>query len=203
MQDVFQIARQIVAREGGYVDDPDDPGEATNFGVTIGTLRRLGHDLTGDGRVDRDDVRALTQAQAVAIFVQYYFERPQIGALPQVLQPSVFDMYVNTGANAVKVLQRLFNDMRIEVDVDGVIGPQTIAAAQQAFEAAPDHLANAYGIARRNYYYALADARPASRKYALRLDGGKGGWITRAEEFVTQRYHLSDAAHRARVASWG
>ncbi len=203
MQDVFQIARQIVAREGGYVDDPDDPGGATNFGVTIGTLRRLGHDLTGDGRVDRDDVRALTQAQAVAIFVQYYFERPQIGALPQVLQPSVFDMYVNTGANAVKVLQRLFNDMRIEVDVDGVIGPQTIAAAQQAFEAAPDHLANAYGIARRNYYYALADARPASRKYALRLDGGKGGWITRAEEFVTQRYHLSDAAHRARVASWG
>ncbi|MFT5742473.1 MAG: lysozyme family protein [Paracoccaceae bacterium] len=203
MQDVFQIARQIVAREGGYVDDPDDPGGATNFGVTIGTLRRLGHDLTGDGRVDRDDVRALTQAQAVAIFVQHYFERPQIGALPQVLQPSVFDMYVNAGANAVKVLQRLLNDMRIEVDVDGVIGPQTIAAAQQAFEAAPDHLANAYGIARRNYYYALADARPASRKYARRLDGGKGGWITRAEEFVTQRYHLSDAAHRARVASWG
>lgn len=203
MQDVFQIARQIVAREGGYVDDPDDPGGATNFGVTIGTLRRLGHDLTGDGRVDSDDVRALTQAQAVAIFVQYYFERPQIGALPQVLQPSVFDMYVNAGANAVKVLQRLLNDMRIEADVDGVIGPQTIAAAQQAFEAAPDHLANAYGIARRNYYYALADARPASRKYARRLDGGKGGWITRAEEFVTQRYHLSDAAHRARVASWG
>ncbi|MEJ6477784.1 MAG: holin-associated N-acetylmuramidase [Octadecabacter sp.] len=203
MQDVFQIARQIVAREGGYVDDPDDPGGATNFGVTIGTLRRLGHDLTGDGRVDRDDVRALTQAQAVAIFVQHYFERPQIGALPQVLQPSVFDMYVNAGANAVKVLQRLLNDMRIEVDVDGVIGPQTIAAAQQSFEAAPDHLANAYGIARRNYYYALADARPASRKYARRLDGGKGGWITRAEEFVTPRYHLSDAAHRARVASWG
>ena len=203
MQDVYQIARQIVAREGGYVDDPDDPGGATNFGVTIGTLQRLGHDLTGDGRVDRADVRALTQAQAVAIFVQHYFERPKIAALPQVLQPSVFDMYVNAGGNAIKILQRLFNDMRIEVDVDGAIGPQTIAAANQASTAAPDHLADAYGIARRNYYYAWGAARPASRKFARRRDGSKGGWIKRAEEFIAPRYHLSSAAHRARVASWG
>ncbi|WP_377505946.1 holin-associated N-acetylmuramidase [Octadecabacter sp. R77987] len=203
MQDVTQIAQQIVAREGGYVDDPDDPGGATNFGVTIGTMQRLGLDLNRDGQVDREDVAALTQRQAVAIFVQHYFERPGIGALPMVLQPSVFDMYVNAGTNAIKILQRLFNDMRIEVDVDGVIGPQTIAAAKRAEAAAPDHLADAYGIARRNYYYALGDARPASRKYARRRDGGKGGWITRAEEFISPRYHLTDAAHRARVAPWG
>ncbi|QEE35745.1 peptidoglycan-binding protein [Octadecabacter sp. SW4] len=203
MQDVYQIAQQIVAREGGYVDDPDDPGGATNFGVTIGTMQRLGRDLTGDGRVDAADVAALTRDQAVRIFVQHYFERPRIGELPQVLQASVFDMYVNAGANAVKILQRLFNDMRIEVDVDGVIGPQTIAAAFRAEAAAPDHLADAYGIARRNYYYALGDARPASRKYARRRDGGKGGWIIRAEEFISPRYQLTDAAHRARVAAWG
>lgn len=203
MQDVYQIAQEIVAREGGYVDDPDDPGGATNFGVTIGTMQRLGRDLTGDGRVDAADVAALTRDQAVRIFVQHYFERPRIGALPQVLQASVFDMYVNAGANAVKILQRLFNDMRIEVDVDGVIGPQTIAAAFRAEAAAPDHLADAYGIARRNYYYALGDARPASRKYARRRDGGKGGWIIRAEEFISPRYQLTDAAHRARVAAWG
>ena len=47
------------------------------------------------------------------------------------------------------------------------------------------------------------DARPASRKYARRRDGGKGGWIARAEEFISPRYHLTDAQHRARVASWG
>ena len=39
-------------------------------------------------------------------------------------------------------------------------------------------------MARREVYYQLADARPASRKYALRRDGGKGGWITRAEVFL-------------------
>ncbi|MGR3467190.1 MAG: glycosyl hydrolase 108 family protein, partial [Shimia sp.] len=62
MQSVKDIAREIVAREGGYVNDPDDPGGATKFGVTIGTMRRLGLDLTGDGRVSRADVQALTAA---------------------------------------------------------------------------------------------------------------------------------------------
>ena len=202
MPTVTEIATQIVAREGGYVNDPDDPGGATNYGVTIHTMRRLGLDLTKDGRVDTDDVRVLTRAHAVSIFVEHYFRGPRIDRLPVMLQPSVFDMYVNAGANAVKILQRLLGDMRIEVTVDGVIGPKTIAAAQQAVAAAPDHLVDAYGIARRNYYYDLADRRPASRKYAMRRDGGKGGWIKRAEEFVSARYHLSDTEHKARVAQW-
>lgn len=88
-------------------------------------------------------------------------------------------------------------------DPDGAIGPQTIRAAQMAYEAAPSHLADAYGIARRNYYYALGDSRPASRKFARRRDGGKGGWITRAEEFISPKYHLTAAQHAARVAKWG
>ena len=76
MQSVRQIAKELVAREGGYVDDPDDPGRATNFGVTIHTMRRLGLDLDRDGDIDRADVRRLTRAQAIDIFVRHYFERP-------------------------------------------------------------------------------------------------------------------------------
>ena len=203
MPSVTEIAREIVAREGGFVNDPDDPGGATKFGVTIHTMRRLGLDLTGDGAVTTADVRALTREQATDIFVEHYYNRPRIDDLPEAIQASVFDMYVNAGSNAVRILQRLLNDMRITVAVDGVIGPQTIAASHRAQEAAPDHLADAYGIARRNYYYRLADRRPASRKYARRRDGGKGGWILRAEEFISPRYHLTEAEHRARVAAWG
>ncbi len=202
MKTVRELAAEIVAREGGFVDDPDDPGGATNHGVTIHTLRRLGIDITGDGRVDVADVRRLSRARAIEIYIDHYFRRPAIGALPEVLQPSVFDMYVNAGANAVKILQRLVSQMGFACRDDGVIGPQTIRAVQRAYEAAPAHIADAYGIARRNYYYALADARPASRKFARRRDGGKGGWITRAEEFIAPRYHLSEAEHRARVATW-
>ncbi len=202
MQTPQAIAREIVAREGGYVNDPDDPGGATKYGVTIHTMRRLGLDLDGDGDVDARDVQRISREQAEQIFLEYYFTRPQIDQLPAILQASVFDMYVNAGTHAVKILQRLINDMRVTVSVDGVIGPQTIAAAQMAAAAAPDHIADAYGIARRNYYYALADRRAASRKYARRRDGGKGGWIRRAEEFISPRYHLTAAQHAERIAAW-
>jgi len=203
MHTVRQIAEQIVAREGGFVNDPDDPGGATKFGVTIHTLRRLGVDLTGDGKTTVADVRHLGRAQATDIFIRHYFEDPRIGDLPAPLQPSVFDMYVNAGANAVKILQRLFCDMGFTVTVDGVLGPQSVQAAGRAMSAAPGHLVDAYGIARRNYYFTLADRRPASRKYARTRAGGKGGWINRAEEFIGPKYHLSAAEFAQRTAAWG
>lgn len=202
MPNVEDIARQIVAREGGYVNDPDDPGGATNHGVTIATLRALGLDRTGDGRIDQADVKALTRADAQQIFVEHYFRRPHLDQLPDAVQASVFDMYVNAGGNAVKILQLLITRMGFAASADGIVGPRTIAAALEAAEAAPVHLADAYGIARRNYYYSLADQRPASRKYARTRAGGKGGWITRAEEFIQARYHLTDGQHRARTAKW-
>ncbi|KZY46593.1 peptidoglycan-binding protein [Roseovarius sp. HI0049] len=203
MQTVEEIAKEIVGREGGFVNDPDDPGGATKHGVTIHTMRRLGLDLTGDGAVGVDDVKALSRAQAEAIFIEHYFRRPRIGSLPVSLQASVFDMYVNAGGNAVKILQRLLRQMGHDVAVDGVIGPQTANAAMTAHAAAPDHLADAYGIARRNYYFRLADRRPASRKYARTRSGGKGGWIKRAEAFISPRYHMTEAEFAQRVTAWG
>ena len=202
MPTVDEIADAIVAREGGFVDDPDDPGGATKHGVTIHTLRRLGLDLDKDGDVDTADLRRLTAVQARRIFVDHYFRRPGLDRLPPVLQATVFDMQVNAGATAVRLLQRLVTRMGWPCAADGVIGPKTLAAVAAAAAAAPDHIADAYGIERRSYYYRLADRRPASRKYARRRDGGKGGWIVRAEEFVSPRYHLSDAEHRRRTAAW-
>jgi len=202
MMNVQGIARAIVAREGGYVNDPDDPGGATNFGVTIGTMRRLGIDVDGDGDVDVADVRALSAAQAEEIFMTQYYKRPRINLLPEPLQPSVMDMYVNAGGNAVKILQRLLIEFQEPVEVDGGIGPKTAAAVKRAFDKAGDYFVDAYGIARRNYYYNLADGRPSLRKYARRRDGGKGGWIKRAEEFISPRYHLSAGEHAARVRAW-
>ncbi len=203
MQTVREIAEEIVAREGGYVNDPDDPGGATNFGVTIHTMRRLGLDLTRDGRVDVADVKALSRRQAVDIFIRHYFERPRIAEMPEAVQPSLFDMYVNAGGNAVKILQRLLREMGFTVSVDGVIGPQSIDAAREAARPDPMAFRDAYGVARRNYYFRLADGRPASRKYARTRAGGKGGWIKRAEEFLSPKYHMSQQAFQERIGAWG
>lgn len=203
MKSVTEIAKEIVAREGGFVNDPDDPGGATKYGVTIGTLRRLGLDKTKDGRVTVADVRALTRIDAEKIFITHYYRRPRIDRLPEPLRATVFDMYVNAGSNAVKILQRLLRKMGHDISVDGAIGPETIAAAKAAYAEAPGYLADAYGIERRNYYFRLADSRPASRKYARTRAGGKGGWIRRAEEFISPRYHMTDAQFKARVSKWG
>ncbi|MEX0328811.1 MAG: holin-associated N-acetylmuramidase [Ruegeria sp.] len=202
MQSVREIANAIVDREGGFVDDPDDPGGATKHGVTIHTLRRLGLDLTGDGAVDRADVRAMTKRRAVEIFVTHYFERPRIDLVPGALQPSLFDMYVNAGAQAVKTLQRLLCEMGFDVSVDGAIGPQTASASHKAAGSDGELLRDAYGVARRNYYFRLADRRPSLRKYARTRAGSKGGWIKRAEEFLSPRYHLSQSEFEKRVSAW-
>lgn len=202
MVGIDDITEEIIRREGGYVNDPNDPGGATKYGVTLGTLQRLGLDINSDGRIDGRDVRALTRAQAAEIFKKHYFEAPKINLLPEALQPSVYDMYVNAGSQAVKILQRLLGEFGFSTLEDGVIGPHTARMAALAYEAAAAYLVDAYGIARRNYYYNLADARPSLRKFARRRDGGKGGWITRAEEFMAPQYHLSRAEHAARVRGW-
>ncbi|WP_299773179.1 holin-associated N-acetylmuramidase [uncultured Tateyamaria sp.] len=202
MKTVRQIAEGIVAREGGFVNDPDDPGGATNYGVTIHTMRRLGLDLDRDGDVDIADVRQLTRALAVDIFIQHYFTKPRINLLSEALQATVFDMQVNAGSNAIKILQRLLRDFDHPVAVDGALGPVTANAARLAHREAGAYLVDAYGIARRDYYFRIADRRPASRKYARTRRGGKGGWIRRAEEFISPRFHLTDQQFQRRVTAW-
>ena len=95
------------------------------------------------------DVKALTKTQATDIFLHDYYYRPKIDQLPEDIRASVFDMYVNAGNNAVKILQRLLAEFGFETAVDGAICPATAAAAAAAFRAAPNYLTDAYGIARR------------------------------------------------------
>ena len=200
---VRDIAKGIVLREGGFVNDPDDLGGATNFGVTIHTMRRLGLDLDGGGDVNIEDVKALQRDQAVDLFIEHYFVAPGLVALPELLQASVFDMYVNAGSSAVKILQRLLRDMGYALTVDGIVGPQTLAGAHDAALHAPQSFVDAYGIARRNYYFRIADRRIESRKFARTRAGGKGGWIRRAEEFIRPEFHLTEAEFQERTKQWG
>lgn len=202
---VQEIAHEIVVREAGYVDDPDDRGGPTKYGVTIHTMRRLGLDLDGDGDVDAADVKLLTVGQAVDIFVTHYFQKTGLAQLPKPLQPSAFDMEVNAGSNAIRILQKMLNqipDTGPQISVDGACGPSTGKKAAKAFNSLGTLLVDAYGIERRDYYYSLADVSPSQRKYARRRDGGKGGWIARAEEFISPRFHLTNEQHSQRISKW-
>lgn len=203
MEKLRQIAGEIIRREGGFVDDPDDPGGATKHGVTIHTLRRLGLDLDGDGDVDRSDVGMVSASLAEDILLREYFVSPRIAELPEPLWATVFDMQVNAGAYAVRILQKLLNKMDFPCVIDGMIGPETLKAVRAAFAAAKGVMVDAYGIERRNYYFALADRRPKMRKYCRTRAGEKGGWIRRSEAFISPRYHLSAREFSERISSWG
>lgn len=114
--------RRLLAHEGGYSNHPDDPGGPTNFGITIFDCRKyLKRDATAD------DVRAMTQSEAKAIYRAKYWDALRCNDLPAGLDYAVFDYGVNSGiSRSAKVLQRT-----LSVADDGVIGPVTVAAAMR------------------------------------------------------------------------
>lgn len=115
---------RIIAHEGGYVDHPQDPGDATNLGVTIGTLRKIGIDKDGDGDSDVVDLRMLTVKDATSVFKRFYADPVQADLLPDGLDYAMTDFAVNSGpVRAAQHLQRILG-----VADDGNIGPKTIAA---------------------------------------------------------------------------
>jgi lysozyme family protein len=113
----------IFKAEGGYADNPADPGGPTNYGITLATLRAY----EGDPNLTAEDVKKLTPAVAREIYRTAYWNRMQCGALPAGLDLEVFDFGVNSGpAESVKTLQRL-----VGVTQDGSVGPITLAAVRQ------------------------------------------------------------------------
>jgi lysozyme family protein len=126
--------------EGGFVDNPTDPGGATNMGITAVTLANyLGRP------VNSADVQAMTQDTAAAIYQLNYWRPIQGNVMPNGVDLMLFDWGVNAGPATPNVrLQRILN-----VAQDGVIGPETIAAVNVHD---PRWLITLLGYARNAYY---------------------------------------------------
>ncbi len=123
MQKNFARALQLVlVHEGGYVDHPQDPGGATNKGVTLAVFQRF----YGSAR-SKADLRAITATQVEHIYKTGYWDKCQCDELPDGVDYVVFDQAVNSGpGQSAKWLQAA-----VGVAVDGAIGPQSLAAAMQ------------------------------------------------------------------------
>lgn len=115
--------RVVLGHEGGYVDHPDDPGGATNLGITRRTLA-LWRQVSPWEALPKSEVRALQREEAARIYRALYWQRCRGDELPAGLDLALFDFAVNSGPDrAIRQLQRLLG-----VAADGQIGPVTLAA---------------------------------------------------------------------------
>ena len=113
----------VLKSEGGFVNNPKDPGGATNFGVTKATYEQF----TGK-TVSVDDMRALTVDQITPLYRRMFWDAVHGDDLPAGVDYAILDFAVNSGVKrAAKALQQA-----VGVTVDGAIGAATMAAVASA-----------------------------------------------------------------------
>lgn len=175
MADFTRFLPTLLTFEGGFVDDPVDPGGATNKGITLATFRTSARELLGV-EPTLANLKALTEAQAGTLYKSLYWDR--IGGdriASQDIANIVFDFQVNAGAQSAKLLQRVLNaaGCRPPLTVDGRVGAATLDALARA-DATDVYMRFKQG--RKDYYTNLAKANPKLQRFLK-------GWLARVDAF--------------------
>jgi lysozyme family protein len=178
-----QMTADILRNEGGFVNDPNDAGGITNYGISVRFAKShpAFFDVNGDGEVDEADIKALTPDKAQQAYVEYFFLPAHLSLLPNVLniQMQVFDTAVNTGvrytdgeAEAVKIIQHA-----VGIDADGELGAATVRAVFDKMQMlGAIALNNAIVEARISFYSQVETAHPEDKRFVP-------GWINRANKY--------------------
>jgi lysozyme family protein len=173
MADFTQAFQLTIAHEGGYVNDPDDPGGETYKGVA----RKIHSKWTGWTIVDMlkrqsgfpanlDKDADLQETVSDFYRVTFWDKMKGDDIVDQQVAESIFDFGVNAGVGTSASLAQ----MVIGATADGVIGPQSITSLN-SFNA--DHFLASFTVAKIARYISIVKKRPTSRKYFY-------GWICRA-----------------------
>lgn len=125
----FEGPLQLILKlEGGYVNDPDDPGGKTNLGITEGLLKSIG---------DPRSPEELSHDDAAFIYKRHFWDPIYGQQLPSPLDAMIFDAAVNHGVSgATKMVQEICNAyLPQKIEVDGIFGPRTLAAVMKLWDA--------------------------------------------------------------------
>ncbi|NLT52857.1 MAG: peptidoglycan-binding protein [Ignavibacteria bacterium] len=148
---------RLLKYEGGYVNDPSDPGGETNFGISKRSYPEL-------------DIRNLTKNQAGEIYFRDYYQRMEIARfVNDRIAWQVFDFGVNAGcARSALTLQKI-----VGAWPDGVIGVKTISKADTYSGVTPLHIV--FIAERVKHYLSLCEKKESNHRFLK-------GWILRAIE---------------------
>ena len=169
MADVKKLFPFILRWEGGFVNDPDDLGGATNKGVTLETWRRVGYDMTGDGVIDVDDLRRITDDDVLnRVLIPHYWNRWHADQIQsQKVANILVDWVWGSGVHGIKIPQRA-----LHVVDDGIVGPITLAAVNARN---PDEFFETVYRSRLDFIEEICISRPKNVKF-------KRGWLNRLED---------------------
>lgn len=169
----------VVGNEGGLSDHPADKGGLTNLGITQSTLDRARLELTDLP----ESVICLTRAQAAEIYRVLYWEKSKADKMPDPLCILHFDAAVNHGVGgAGALLQKTINNyaakagLDVRVDVDGAVGPKTLAALCQCLDVTGNIslICEIYCNEREKYYKSIVESNPSQKVFW-------NGWMNRLE----------------------
>ena len=127
----------ILKWEGGFVNDPADAGGATNKGVTIATWRNVGYDKDGDGDIDVQDLKLLSETNVMnRVLKPHYCNRWKADHIhSQKIANILVDWVWGSGKHGIVIPQKMLG-----VEPDGIVGNKTLSAVNfadpdQLFEA--------------------------------------------------------------------
>jgi lysozyme family protein len=148
----------VLKSEGGFVNNPQDPGGRTNLGVT----QKVWEEYTGH-EADEKVMRSLTPEKVAPLYEQRYWRPTYCEVLPRGLSLLIFSMGINAGTGrSVKLLQSCIGCV-----ADGVIGPRTMALIKSSNVA--DLIAK-FSEARRQYYKSLKTFPVFGKGWLARVD---------------------------------
>lgn len=169
----------ILKHEGGWVNHPNDPGGATNFGVSLRFLADYPNvgDFDGDGDVDAQDIKNMTVEQAMMIYKMFWWDKFGYGRInDQTIATKVLDLSVNMGSvRAHKLLQAALNKaFSLRLTVDGILGNASISTINAAMDGDQEQtLLTAYCDEAWGFYQRLIAGNPKFKVF-------EKGWRNRA-----------------------
>ena len=177
MANFDKIIPTILKHEGGLTNDKYDRGGITNYGISLTFAKDTNDkallDVDHDGDIDANDIRKLTKEQAIKVYRKHFWDKAKLDEInSDKIALAIMDTGVNHGIyKGISMAQETLNKLGKKVDVDKIMGPQTINALNSVD---PDTFVETYLKSRKNYYRRIVETRPTQNMFFR-------GWMNRLD----------------------
>jgi lysozyme family protein len=166
---------KLLEIEGGYVNNPNDAGGATKYGITLAIWKAYGRDLDRDGIITQNDIKLITPADAKPIAKKRFWD---VVRGDEIINQAIAEEFVDWCFNSGFYYPTLHLQKLLGLDADGRFGSQTLY--QMNHYPDQEKLFDMLKAVRMNYVHGLAESNPKNKNF---LDG----WLARIKQFIFKK----------------